>query len=250
VTDISDRAVRIAQLTELAQHLPRAREDERARLARNLHDDLGALLTSAKLDAARIRARLTGPASPQTGPALERLAHLVATLDEVIAIKRRITEDLMPSSLHHLGLVVALEALARDFAASADAEVHCTLVPVVLSAAVELTIYRLVQEALSNAGQHAGARHVWIGLKPLGVQAEVSVRDDGAGFDAAVRAPRSHGLVGMQFRVEGDGGTLDIDSAPGRGTCVRARLPQACAAISAVPAPVSAPLPASGRPPA
>lgn len=247
MTDISDRAVRIAQLTELAQHLQSAREDERARLARNLHDDLGALLTSAKLDAARIRARLAGP-TPQTGAALERLAHLVATLDEVIAIKRRITEDLMPSSLHHLGLVVALEALARDFAASADAEVHCTLVPVVLPAAVELTVYRLVQEALSNAGQHAGARHVWIGLKPLGVQAEVSVRDDGAGFDAAVRAPRSHGLVGMQFRVEGDGGTLDIDSAPGRGTCVRARLPQACVTVSAAPA--SAPLPASGRPPA
>jgi len=115
---------------------------------------------------------------------------------------------------------------------------------VALPAAVELTVYRLVQEALSNAGQHAGARHVWIGLQPLGNQAEVSVQDDGAGFDPAARAQRSHGLVGMQFRVEGDGGTLDIDSGPGRGTRVRALLPQAAAAVSAGvgwSAPVSAP---------
>jgi signal transduction histidine kinase len=238
VTEQIDRTARIAQLTDLAQHLQRAREDERARLARNLHDDLGALLTSAKLDAARIRTRLADPSQPQIGPALERLAHLVATLDEVIAIKRRITEDLMPSTLQHLGLQVALETLARDFAASADAEVHCTLVPVALPAAVELTVYRLVQEALSNAGQHAGARHVWIGLRPLDGHAEVSVRDDGAGFDPALRAGHSHGLVGMQFRVECEGGTLDIASSPGRGTCVHARLPQAPGTrVSAAPAP-------------
>ncbi|MEY2689394.1 MAG: hypothetical protein RL375_3593, partial [Pseudomonadota bacterium] len=98
-------ALRTRQLTELTHHLQTAREDERARLARDLHDELGALLTSAKFDAARLRARL-GAGAPE---ALERLAHLTQTLDSVIALKRRITEDLRPSSLDHLGLVVTLD---------------------------------------------------------------------------------------------------------------------------------------------
>ena len=102
---------RTAQLTELALHLQTAREDERQRLARDLHDELGALLTSAKLDAARIRSRLAGTA-PE---ALDRLAHLVETLNSSIALGRRIIEDLRPSTLSNLGLVAALDILAREF---------------------------------------------------------------------------------------------------------------------------------------
>ncbi len=104
-------AERTAQLTELTHHLLSAREDERHRLARNLHDELGALLTSAKLDAARIRSRLAGT-SPE---ALERLAHLVETLNASIALGRSIIEDLRPSTLANLGLVPTLEILAREF---------------------------------------------------------------------------------------------------------------------------------------
>ena len=94
-----DVARRTAQLTELTQHLQTAREDERNRLARNLHDELGALLTSAKLDAARIKSRLAGMA-PE---ALERLAHLVETLNASIALGRSIIEDLRPSTLGQPG---------------------------------------------------------------------------------------------------------------------------------------------------
>ena len=108
----SRSGARTAQLTELTHHLQTAREDERHRLARDLHDELGALLTSAKLDAARIRSRLAGTA-PE---ALERLAHLVATLNSSIALGRRIIEDLRPSTLSNLGLVATLEILAREFA--------------------------------------------------------------------------------------------------------------------------------------
>ncbi len=103
---------RTRQLKELAQHLQTIREDERSRLARELHDELGALLTAAKLDAARLKSRLGKTTTPEI---LERLAHLNETLNGGIALKRRIIEDLRPSSLSNLGLVAALEILIREF---------------------------------------------------------------------------------------------------------------------------------------
>ncbi len=121
-------AERTAQLTELTRHLLSAREDERHRLARNLHDELGALLTSAKLDAARIRSRLAGTA-PE---ALERLAHLVETLNASIALGRSIIEDLRPSTLANLGLVATLQILVREFGERSGVEVECALAPVQL----------------------------------------------------------------------------------------------------------------------
>jgi signal transduction histidine kinase len=215
-------AARTAQLTELAHHLQKAREDERARLARDLHDELGALLTLAKLDAARIRAHLAG-AAPE---ALERLAHLVGTLDQVVSLKRRITEDLMPSTLVDLGLVDALEILAHDFADVSGIEVHCTLVPAALDRGAELTLYRLVQEALNNTAKHAAAARVWITLAADGGEVALSVQDDGQGFDLAGPASRTHGLAGMRLRVESQRGRLRVTSDASRGTCVQAWLPR------------------------
>ncbi len=214
-------AQRTAQLTELARHLQTAREDERSRLARDLHDELGALLTSAKLDAARIRPRLAGLA-PEVQ---ERLTHLVDTLNSGIALKRRIIEDLRPSALGNLGLGAALEILAREFAEQTGIRVHDQLDAVSLDADSELVIYRLVQEAITNIGKHARARQVWIRLVAHGERVEVSVRDDGVGFDPAVRQASSHGLIGMRFRVEAHGGTLHLHSAPGQGTSIAVTLP-------------------------
>ena len=147
-------AQRTAQLTELARYLQTAREDERNRLARNLHDELGSLLTSAKLDAARIKSRLAGTA-PE---ALERLAHLVQTLNQSIALGRSIIEDLRPSTLGNLGLVATLEILAREFAEQSNIAVECSLSPVKLDANAELMVYRLVQEAITNISKYAGAQ--------------------------------------------------------------------------------------------
>lgn len=216
-----DVARRTDQLTQLARHLQTVREDERGRLARDLHDELGALLTSAKLDAARIRSRLGG----QAPDALERLAHLVATLDQVIALKRRIAEDLRPSALVHLGLMATLEILAREFRARSGLAVHCDLQPVALSADAELTMYRLVQESINNLTKHAHAAQVWLQMRPRDGGVEVSVRDDGVGFDTGALPITSHGLLGMRFRVEAEGGTLALASSPGTGTRVTAWLP-------------------------
>ena len=214
---------RTRQLTGLAQHLQTVREDERARLARELHDELGALLTAAKLDAARIRSRL-GSGAPE---ALERLAHLVETLNQGIALKRRIIEDLHPSSLTNLGLAASLEVLAREFGERAGITVRCSAEPAPLRPADQLTAYRLVQEALTNVARHAQARTVEIALSTRGDRVELEVRDDGRGFDTEGQPESAHGLTGMRYRVEAAGGELSIDAAPGRGTRIRAWLPAA-----------------------
>ncbi len=213
---------RTAQLTELTHHLQTAREDERSRLARDLHDELGALLTSAKLDAARIKSRLAGTA-PE---ALERLTHLVDTLNSGIALKRRIIEDLRPSALSNLGLVATLEILVREFAEQSGVEVHCALEPVELEADAELVVYRLVQEAITNITKYAKASHVWVSLAAHDRQVEVSVRDDGVGFDTTAQPSFAHGLLGMRFRVEAEDGTLNLVSAPGQGTLIQVTLPE------------------------
>jgi signal transduction histidine kinase len=212
---------RTRELTALAQHLQTAREDERQRLARNLHDDLGSLLTSAKLDAARIKSRVAH-AAPE---ALELLSHLVETLNSGIALGRRIIEDLRPSSLSNLGLVTALDIHAREFAAQSGVEVRCELEPVQLAPATELVIYRLVQESITNISKYAQARKVWIGLSLEENAARVSVRDDGKGFDPLAKRSSAYGLLGMRFRVRAAGGEFSLTSAPGKGTTISATLP-------------------------
>ncbi|MEO6276220.1 sensor histidine kinase [Roseateles sp.] len=228
---------RTAELTQLTYHLQTAREDERARLARDLHDEMGALMTSAKLDSARIRARLA--ALPTPAPeAMERLSHLIATLNKGIALKRRIVEDLQPSALTLLGLVATLEIMGREFADSSGLQVLCKLEPVQLSASANLVIYRLMQEAMTNISKYAQASHVWLGLGLREGHVEATVRDDGMGFDMRLPIRSAHGLVGMRFRVEAEGGTMNILAAPGLGTLITARLPQvvppAAGAVTAV----------------
>ena len=213
---------RTTQLTELAQHLQTAREDERSRLARDLHDELGALLTAAKLDAARLKSRL-GLLTPE---AAERLMHLNETLNSGIALKRRIIEDLRPSSLSNLGLVAALQIQAREFADRSGLVVDVELDTVALKPSAELMVYRLVQEAFTNIAKYAHAKRIKVNLWVTNGQVHVAVRDDGIGFD--IEAPRTsaHGLLGMRYRVEAEGGVMSLTASPGQGTCVEARLPQ------------------------
>lgn len=219
-----DVARRTAELTELARHLETAREDERSRVARDLHDELGALLTATKLDAARLK-RTLGAMSPE---AEDRLKQLNATVDQGIALKRRIIEDLRPSSLKNLGLVAALEIQAREFAQRSELTVHTALQPVTLSDSAQLTVYRLVQESLTNIAKYAKAREVTVRMAPQGDdRVRVSVVDDGVGFDPKASRRSAHGLLGMRYRIEAEGGTMAVESGPGRGTALHATLPVA-----------------------
>ena len=213
---------RTASLSALANHLQQVREDERAHLARELHDELGALLTAAKLDVARLKSRID-MASPDNA---ERIRHLTETLNSVIALKRRIIEDLHPSSLSNLGLTASLEILTRDFAERSGVRVDTSLEAVELAEAAQLTIYRLVQESLTNIGKYANASKVLVSVHGYRGNVSVQVRDDGAGFDAAQVRPDAHGLQGMRHRVEAAGGRLTVSSTPGEGTLVSATLPR------------------------
>ncbi len=212
---------RTATLSELASHLQQVREDERGHLARELHDELGALLTAAKLDVARLKSKI----DTQAPDIAERLRHLTETLNSGIALKRRIIEDLRPSSLSNLGLTAAIEILAREYAERAGIEVETSLEPVQLPDATQLTVYRLVQESLTNIGKYAKAHKVLVSIHSHPKHVAVQVRDDGAGFDPASVSPTSHGLAGMRHRVEAAGGRLTITSRPGNGALVSAILP-------------------------
>jgi signal transduction histidine kinase len=183
---------------------------------------MGALLSVAKLDVGRLKSRL-----PDIRPeAAARLLHLNETLNSAIALKRRIIEDQRPSSLSNLGLVAALDIQAREFAEASGLQVTAVLEPVPLSASSELTVYRLVQEAMTNIAKYAKAGQVRIVLGPHPKGAEVSVSDDGIGFDvAAQRRSSAHGLLGMRFRVEAEGGRMEIAATPGEGTRISATLP-------------------------
>ena len=214
---------RTASLAELATHLQEVREDERGHLARELHDELGALLTAAKLDVARIKSRL-GEISPEAN---ERIQHLIETLNSGIALKRRIVEDLRPSSLSNLGLVASLEILAREFEDRSGLVITTDLNMVVLDDSVQLTVYRLVQESLTNMGKYAEARQADISLHDSDGSITVTVKDDGCGFDTTQIKASGHGLAGMKHRVEAAGGRLFIVSTHGQGTSVSAVLPKA-----------------------
>lgn len=217
---------RTQELRQIATHLQTAREDERSHLARELHDELGGLLTAAKLDVARMRSKLAA-APPEFG---ERIAQLVTKLDAGIALKRRIIEDLRPSSLTNLGLTTALEILCREFGERSEIAVHTEIEPGELDPAAQLTVYRLVQEALTNVAKYAKATQVDLRVAAVADGTVIELRDNGIGFDPKKVPPRAHGLAGMRFRVQSGAGRLSIRSAPGSGTVIEAWLPVSTAA--------------------
>lgn len=212
---------RTDDLRALATHVMSVREDERQRLARELHDELGGLLTAAKLDLARMR---SGEA---LSPALaQRVQKVNDRLNQGISLKRRIIEDLRPSALDHLGLTASLRALCQDAAEGLGIEVEQVLEEVELASDASLTVYRLVQESLTNIRKYAHARRVVVRLaQPRQGTIQVSVQDDGVGFDIRAAAVGRHGLAGMRYRVETHGGAMQILSSPGQGTTVQASLP-------------------------
>ena len=213
---------RTANLAELATHLQNVREDERGHLARELHDELGALLTAAKLDVARLKSRL-GTTLPEAN---ERLTHLTTTLNSGIALKRRIVEDLRPSSLSHLGLVASLEILAREFEERSEIAITTDLETVDMAGSVQLTVYRLVQESLTNMGKYAEATEAVVSLQNMDGYISVEVKDNGKGFDIDKIGSLSHGISGMRHRVEAAGGRLTVSSGPSSGTRISAVLPK------------------------
>jgi len=215
------------RLKVLSRRLMMAQEEERRRLAIELHDELGQVLTAVKitLDSTEDSAL---PASVTA-----RLKAATEGVDQAMQRVRDLALDLRPSVLDDLGLPAALRWYADRFAKNTQVEVHVSIDAVPdLEPEVETACFRVTQEALTNVARHARARQVWLDLHLLAEGLELRIRDDGIGFDGAAaraRATRggSLGVLGMEERVSLAGGELVLMTRPGGGTEVIVRLPMA-----------------------
>lgn len=220
---------RTAELNSLATYLTNTREQEQARLARELHDELGALMTAAKLDASWIARKL--PADVMA-PLRDRFDRLLDTLNQGIAIKRKVVNDLRPPLLADLGLVEALRSLA-DAAAIGDREGRIELdLPEQapdLPADTALALFRIAQEALTNVRRHAQATHATLTMRVEPEAIVLRIADNGIGFDPARLGRARHGLAGIAHRVQMLAGALQVNSVRGQGTVIEARIPRPAA---------------------
>lgn len=229
---------RTAELTELSNYLQSLLEEERSKLARELHDELGGILVSAKMDVAWAREQL----GEQEEPVARRLERTMALLDEGVTAKRRIIEELRPTLLDNLGLAAALKWLAADVCGRAEIGYDVTVPDECeLRAPLSLALFRIVQEALTNAVKHARAKHIAIEVIRDEREVTLLVSDDGVGIGPqAPHSALSHGILGMRQRVRALSGEFSIRGRPGQGTIIEVRLPLAApeAGDQATPAPV------------
>ncbi len=217
--------LRTEQLSVLSRHLISISEEEKARLARELHDEMGANLTAINFDLSAVADRLRG-SEPELVHMLERAR---ATLVNTVELKRRIIENLRPSMLDNMGLASALQSYCDEFARVSGLDCEALIDPAIDAAGPmqSIAVFRIVQESLNNIAKYAGARHVIVRLEREADVLSLEVADDGVGIDAdAVSKPKSHGLLGMRERALLLGGSLQVRRGiNGHGTCVEATIP-------------------------
>lgn len=214
---------RTAQLTELSRFQEHVREDEKKRVARELHDELGGTLTAAKIDLQLIADRLKSDAA-----IAPRVARITAALDDAIAVKRRIIEDLRPTLLDNLGICAALRWQAEEFAkrTGCPCEALCPDRDEQPTPEQSVALYRIVQEALTNIAKYAKASAVTVELSRENNHWRLAVRDDGVGIDPEKQHhPTSHGLISIRERARALGGDVTVRGRPGHGTSVEVTLP-------------------------
>jgi signal transduction histidine kinase len=214
---------RTTELSDLASYLQSVREDEKQKLARDLHDELGAVLVSAKMDVSSVRSRL-GPIDPAAG---ERLERAQATLDDAVEIKRRIIDELRPTLLDNVGLEAALEWQVSEVCrrAGLTGRVSAGGVDERLPHDVTIAIFRIVQEALTNIVRHAEAKSVEVEVVCTTDEVMLVVSDDGKGISGDVQRAVSHGVAGMRQRARALRGEFSIRGRPDRGTVIEVRIP-------------------------
>lgn len=222
--DVTERVRSREELAAFAAESAGVREQEKSRIARELHDELAQSLTALKMDTIWLRDHIPAGGG---GDTQQKIAQMLQMLDACVASVRRIASDLRPLVLDDLGLVAAIEWLVQNFQQRTG--VPCTLE---LDESLELPepyatgVFRIVQESLANVGKHARASHVQVELRREGDQMMLRVEDDGIGFRlGAPRRPQSLGLVGLRERAQLLHGEVKVDSNPGHGTRVEARIP-------------------------
>ena len=207
------------ELRDLTNHLQNVREAEKDHLARELHDQLGALLTVAKLDLEGLRKRV------ETTPDLAaRVGRVSSRLNEMIALKRQMVEDMRPSSLSLLGLRSALEQHCQQLSSAMNVPFHVDIADITLAPESELGIFRFVQEALTNIAKYSSAKNVWVEVGKDQSRIDIVIRDDGVGFEPNLALPGRHGLTGMRYRIASLGGVMTLTAKPGEGTTICANI--------------------------
>lgn len=212
-------------LRELSAHLESVREEERKRIAREIHDELGQTLTALRMDVSLARLSF-GESNPELMTRLQSMTQLV---DRTIKTARHVTSSLRPGALD-LGIVAALEWLVEEFIGYAG--IPCELVlgdgDITLGEFTATAVFRIVQESLTNIARHAEATQVEIIVTPTVGHLCFEVSDNGKGFEPHTVANRkSFGLVGIRERVAMMEGDFELDSEPGRGTRIRVCVPVA-----------------------
>ncbi len=217
------------RLRELSSHIEHIKEEERTRIAREIHDEIGVLLTALKMDLAWLSHRLP----TDNNALLEKTQDMANLLDTAGRAANDLVHSLRPGSLDCFGLVATIEIEAREFTKRTG--IPCKIIKssdhLAVSNEQSITLFRVFQETLNNIMKHAAAKQIKVQIHKAGAvrtnhYVELIVSDDGCGFDEAARnKPRSFGLRGIQERIRQLGGKVTITSRPGKGTKIAVRLP-------------------------
>jgi signal transduction histidine kinase len=230
----ADAALRRSQeeLREFATAANSVREQEKSRIARELHDELAQSLTALKMDVTWLAERL-----PKDDAKLaDKLDKMLIMLDGTVTATRRISADLRPLMLDDLGLVPAVQWLAQNFMerSGVGCDLDIEMADPNLPEPYATAVFRILQESLTNVARHAQASLVEVAIVLADGEIRLTVCDDGRGFSPGdPRKPSSYGLMGLRERAYLLGGNVEIDSAPGRGTRIGIRIPLAEASTEA-----------------
>lgn len=218
------------QLRRLTSHMEHVREEERKRIAREIHDELGQTLTALRMDISFLHRRI----SRNQKKLIARTETMIALVDDSIRTVQRISGELRPGLLDNLGLIAAMEWQIADFKFRTG--IRCTLaadeaIPPVLDQDLSTALFRIFQETLTNIARHSKATLAEVLLTVQEGNVSLEVKDNGIGIDRkAIVRPESYGLMGIRERVNFRGGSFKIQGVPGRGTTVRITLPHKMAA--------------------
>ncbi|MEP6594080.1 MAG: PAS domain-containing protein [Acidobacteriota bacterium] len=220
---------RTAELQALGERLETVREEERMRLARELHDELGQTLTALKLDVRVVRRAVDGRRG-LPGTVASSLRDMESLLDDTLVAIERIVTELRPAVLDELGFCAAAEWHVQQFAARSGiaASFDCPE-DLELGDPAATALFRVLQEALTNVARHAGANRVHVSVVRSAAGFELEITDNGCGLPAERRSAVSYGLRGMEERVRAIGGQLILAASGGQGTRVLAQIPQQAA---------------------
>lgn len=210
--------------SDLISHLEQVREEERTRIAREIHDELGQQLTGLKMDAAWLSKKIgSGEIAIH-----EKLVNMISLMDTAVQTIRRIASDLRPSILDDLGLIAALEWQSAEFARRTNVPCDFTsnVSELIIDRQLATGVFRIYQETLTNIMRHAFANHVEAKLEKKLTDVVLTIVDDGKGFDTAIiDGKEGLGLIGMYERASRLGITLKVTSESGNGTCVFLKIP-------------------------